>query len=212
VLIDGSHRGWIRGTLFLFIIATALYVPYHMTWSQPVGPRGGTLMGLIYGGVGTFLMFFAGALGLRRKVRAWNVGRATTWLKGHIWLGLLSYPLILFHAGFRIGGALTLALLVLFTIVIVSGIFGLVVQAIVPRLMTVSVGVETMYEQVATYVGRIRDDAARMVTDVCGALGNEPAAAAADKDKEKESTPRSPARRPSPSRGASRSSSSTSSR
>src|SRR5688572_595030 len=101
------------------VVATACYVPYHLIWSQPTGPRGGSIPGLVYGGVGTFLMFFAGALGVRRKVRSWNLGRATFWLKGHIWLGLLSYPLILFHAGFRIGGALTLALLVLFTIVIV---------------------------------------------------------------------------------------------
>ena len=182
MLIDASHRGWIRLTLFLMVAATAAYVPYHLNWSQPTGPRGGTLAGLIYGGVGTFLMFFAGALGVRRKLRAWNLGRATFWLKGHIWLGLLSYPLILFHAGFRIGGALTLALLVLFTIVIVTGIHGLVVQAIVPRLMTVQVNVETMYEQLHVYIGRIAEEATRMVTDICGPLVAEPEKAPADKD------------------------------
>jgi hypothetical protein len=174
VLIDATHRGWIRFTLFLMVVATAAYVPYHMQWSQPTGPRGGTLAGLIYGGVGTFLMFFAGALGVRRKVRSLNLGRATFWLKGHIWLGLLSYPLILFHAGFRIGGALTLALLILFTIVIITGIHGLVVQAIVPRLMTVQVNVETMYEQLGVYISRLGEEAARMVTEVCGPLAPEP--------------------------------------
>jgi hypothetical protein len=181
VLIDASHRGWIRLTVVLFIAATACYVPYHLHWS-PVGPRGGSLPGLIYGGIGTFLMFFAGALGARRKLRAWNLGRATFWLKGHIWLGLLSYPLILFHAGFRVGGALTLALLVLFTVVVVTGIHGLVVQHIVPRLMTVQVNVETMYEQIATYVARLCEEAVRTVTEVCGAL---PEAEAKEKEKEK---------------------------
>jgi hypothetical protein len=111
-------------------------------------------------------------------VRALNLGRATTWLKGHIWLGLLSYPLIFFHAGFRAGGTLTIVLLVLFTIVIVSGVYGLVVQQLVPRLMTVQVTVETMYEQIATYIQRLREEAARMVSETCGALpGAEQAAA-----------------------------------
>jgi len=172
VLIDASHRGWIRITLLFLVIATACYVPYHLWWS-PSGPRGSSLPGLIFGAVGTFLMLFAGALGVRRKLRHWNLGRATFWLKGHIWLGLLSYPLILFHAGFRLGGALTVALMILFTIVIVTGIHGLVVQHIVPRLMTVQVNVETMYEQIATYVVRLCEEATRMVTDVCGALEEE---------------------------------------
>jgi hypothetical protein len=178
VLIDSTHRGWIRFTLFLFIVATALYVPYHLWWSA-TGPRGSSLPGLVYGGVGTALMFFAGALGVRRKMRAVNLGRATTWLRGHIWLGLLAYPLILFHAGFRVGGALTIVLLVLFTVVTVTGIFGIIVQQIVPKLMTVEVSVETMYEQVATYVARLAEESARMVTDVCGPLGKEEDAAAA---------------------------------
>ncbi len=188
MLIDASHRGWIRFTLFLMVAATAAYVPYHLWWS-PVGPRGGTLPGLIYGGVGTALMFFAGALGVRRKVRSWNLGRATFWLKGHIWLGLLSYPLILFHAGFRIGGALTLALLVLFSIVIVTGIHGLVVQAIVPRLMTVQVNVETMYEQLNIYIGRVVEEATRMVTDICGPLAPEPEKSEKEKEGAKHAKP-----------------------
>jgi hypothetical protein len=174
-------------TLFLFIASTAAYVPYaYSEHFSPHGPRGGSIPGLAYGIVGTILMIYAGVLGVRRKMRSLNLGRATTWLKGHIWLGLLSYPLIFFHAGFRIGGTLTIALLVLFTIVLVSGIYGLVVQQIVPRLMTVQVTVETMYEQVGTYVQRIREDAAKMVTDVCGVLpGGEKAA-----EKEKEKNPK----------------------
>ena len=45
-------------------------------------------------------------------------------MRGHIWLGLLSFPLILFHGGFHFGGALTYALMILFIVVVVSGIVG----------------------------------------------------------------------------------------
>lgn len=188
MLVDASHRRWIRVTVFLFVVATAAYVPYHL-YGSPSGPRGGSAYGLVYGFLGTALMVYAGLLGVRRKLRSLNLGRATTWVKGHLWLGLLSYPLIFFHAGFRLGGALTLTLLVLFTIVVVSGIFGLVVQQFVPKLMTVQVQVETMYEQISAYVGRLREEAARIVTDVCGALPSAVAAAEKEKDKEKEKAP-----------------------
>jgi len=85
------------------------------------GPRAGSWPGLVYGAAGLTLMLYAGVLGLRRRVPTWRVGRATTWLKGHLWLGLLSYALILLHSGFQLGGPLTLVLMILFTLVVASG-------------------------------------------------------------------------------------------
>ncbi|PYN69484.1 MAG: hypothetical protein DMD90_02765, partial [Candidatus Rokuibacteriota bacterium] len=75
-----------------------------------------------------------GLLGARRKVPTWRLGRATTWMKGHLWLGLLSYLLILYHSGLAWGGTLTLVLMLLFTIVIASGIYGVLLQQFMPRL------------------------------------------------------------------------------
>ena len=69
-------------------------------------------------------MLQATALGLRRKVRSRNFGRAETWLRAHVWLGLLAYPLVFLHAGFRLGGSLTVVLVVLFTIVVSRGSTG----------------------------------------------------------------------------------------
>ena len=64
-------------------------------------------LGLTYGIVGFSFMLFAGLLGLRKKFPIWRVGRAQSWMRGHLWLGFLSFPLILFHGGFHFGGALT---------------------------------------------------------------------------------------------------------
>ncbi len=173
MLIDRSHRPWIWGTLLLTVVACAAYVPYHLHGPLS-GPRGFTWPGLAYGIVATAIMFFAGLIGVRRRVRSRALGRAETWLKGHIWLGLLAYVLVFLHAGFRFGGALTVALLVLFTLVVVSGIYGLVVQHVVPRLMTAQLPHETLHEQVPVYVARLREEATRAVTEVCGSLAPEP--------------------------------------
>ena len=35
------------------------------------------------------------------------LGSAQTWMKAHIWLGLLTVPLVLLHSGGQFGGTLT---------------------------------------------------------------------------------------------------------
>ena len=101
----------------------------------------------------------------------WQIGRGTFWMRGHIWLGLLSYPLILFHGGFALGGPLTFALMVLFTVVIISGILGLLLQQVMPRLMLTRVPLETVYEQIDSIVGQLRSESDELVAAACGPLG-----------------------------------------
>jgi len=168
MLLDASHRRWIVTCLALLVLASAGYVVY--TSRTLGGPRGGSWPGLVYGGAGLALMLYAGALGLRRRVPTWRVGRATTWMKGHLWLGLLSYALILFHSGFQLGGPLTLSLMALFTVVLASGVYGVVLQQYVPRLMLARVPLETVYEQIDSVVRQLRDEADGLVAAAAGPL------------------------------------------
>ena len=165
MLIDETHRPWLVATIVMMAVATALYIPYHLYW--PNGPSGGSWPGLIYGIVGYAMMLFAGALSVRKKWRIMRVGRAQAWMRGHLWLGLISFPIILFHAGFKFGGALSSLLMWLFIIVIVSGVFGAVMQHFLPRLMTMQVPTETIYEQVADVRAKLREEADRIVEALC---------------------------------------------
>src|SRR5262245_25676911 len=101
MLIDRQSRSWIIATIGMFAIATALYIPYAR--SQLHGPTGSSWFGLGYGIVGTVFMTFAMLLSFKKRVRTMRIGRAYWWTQGHVWLGLLAYPLILYHAGFRWG-------------------------------------------------------------------------------------------------------------
>lgn len=105
-------------------------------------------MGLAFGIVGSAFMLFAGLLAGRKKLPVWRLGRAQTWMRGHLWLGLLSLPLILFHGGFRFGGPLTSVLMVLLIIVVASGLFGAALQHYMPNVMTAEVSKETIFEQI----------------------------------------------------------------
>src|SRR5437763_2237572 len=135
--IDRTHRPWLIARLAIFGVSLAMYIPYAM--NAPAGAQGGSFFGLVYGIVGYGFMLFAGLLGARKKVPVWRVGRAQTWMRGHLWLGLLSFPMILYHGGFSWNGQLTVVLMILLFIVILSGIVGAAIQHYVPSQLTANV-------------------------------------------------------------------------
>jgi hypothetical protein len=168
MLIDHTHRRWFLGSATILAIAVAAYIPYSLR--SPHGPRGGSIPGLVYGTAGFAFMLFAGLLGLRKKFPIWRVGRAQTWMRGHLWLGLLAFPLILLHGGFHFGGLLTQVLMWLLTIVFASGLLGAALQHFVPRLHTAQLPMESIYEQIDRVRSQLVDEAQRLVEECCAAL------------------------------------------
>jgi hypothetical protein len=171
MLIDHTHRKWFAGTMAVLGVAVAAYVPYSL--HTPQGPRGGSVPGIVYGSVGFAFMLFAGLLGLRKRFPVWRVGRAQTWMRGHLWLGLLSFPLILLHGGFHFGGPLTRFLMWMFILVFGSGILGAALQHFLPRLHTAQLPMETIYEQIDRVRGQLAEEAERVVEESCAALEGE---------------------------------------
>ena len=156
-------------TIAALVIALAVYVPYSRESLN--GPSGRSAIGLAYGIAGFALMIFAGLLGARKQVPVWRIGKAQTWMRGHLWLGLLSLPLILFHSGFQIRGPLTTVLMVLFFIVIASGVAGAALQVYLPRRMTAQITMETIYDEIPHVRKQLREEADALVAAVCGPVG-----------------------------------------
>lgn len=144
MIIDSNDRLWIVATCILVLAAAVLYAVYAA--NAIAGPSGGSWPGLAYGIVGTAMMAFAGLLGARKKFPTLRVGRVQFWMRGHVWLGLAGFPMIVFHAGFEMGGSLTSILMLLLTIIVLSGILGIVLQQFIPRVMTEQVPDEVIYE------------------------------------------------------------------
>src|SRR5579864_5739434 len=159
--IDHTHRPWLTGSVAAFLAAGIVYVAYAVR--TPGGPRGGTAVGLAFGIAGYTVMLFEGLLGARKKLPVWRLGRASTWMRGHLWLGVLTLPLILFHAGFAFRGALTAVLMVLLVIVVASGIVGAILQHYLPRTITARVPMETIYEEIPHVRAQLREEAEELV-------------------------------------------------
>ncbi len=163
--IDSSHSGWAVASVSILGLATLLYVPYSLFY--PGGARGNSLPGVIYGFLGYGMMLYAGLMGARKKVPLWRVGRASVWMRGHLWLGALSLPMILFHSAFYARGSLTLVMMILLVIVFLSGVTGAMLQHFLPRRILANVPLETIYEQIPTVREQLREEASSIVDRLC---------------------------------------------
>jgi hypothetical protein len=165
VLIDSSHKPWIITTVLLAGLATGGFV-----WadrSLPRGVTGNSVVGMLFGVAGTLLILFAVGLFFVRWIEFWGwVPPRKSWLRGHIWLGLLSGLLIAFHSGFQPGGPLEQALWVVLGLVLATGVFGLILQQILPRRLANRVSCEVPYEQIPHVCSVLRGKAEVVYEDL----------------------------------------------
>src|SRR5712691_10124714 len=167
--MDETHRTWSIASFAILGASVAIYIRY--AFESPQGPRGDSMIGLMFGVIGFGFMIFAALLGARKRVPTWRIGRAQAWMRGHLWLGFLALPMILFHGGFHFGGTLTRVLMWLLIITVLSGVFGAALQHFVPRAMTFDVPLETIYDEIIHVRSLLREEADRAVESICGSLG-----------------------------------------
>lgn len=165
--IDRTHKSWLVASLAILGVSLLLYGFYRVPLAA--GSMGGTAIGLAFGSAGFAFMIFAALLGARKRVPVYRFGRAQTWMRGHLWLGLVSLPLILFHSGFRYGHGLTAWLMTLLIVVVVSGLFGAALQHYMPRVMTREVTMETIYEEIGHVRTQLLEEAEELMQQVIGA-------------------------------------------
>jgi hypothetical protein len=176
LLIDSTHKRWCLATVVLGLGAVAFYL--WLDRRAPGGLGGGDLPGLGFGLAGFALMLYAAALSLLRRVPSWWwLGARKTWLKGHVWLGLLSGVLILCHSGFRWGGPFEQVLMVLLAATLATGVVGLGFQQVMPALLTARVPCEAPYGQIAQLCAGMRQSADDLIVAARGDAALEPAVA-----------------------------------
>jgi hypothetical protein len=162
-ITNWKHVPWFVFVCLATIAACLLYIGNFHPHRMPAGIRlppsliqtptehhtvGGTPLGLAFGAISLGIFVFAALLNLRKKIPLWRVGTVQLWLRAHIWLTFLTIPLIILHSGFRLGGPMTTLLMALYALVMASGIYGLVLQHLMPRLMKERLPAETVFEQI----------------------------------------------------------------
>lgn len=162
-ILNRAHVPWFFFVVIATVVAGWIYVgnfhPARLPSSfalpralvqQPTQHRsvGGTPVGLIFGAVAFAIFIFGALLSLRKRVVLWPIGTVQSWMRAHIWLTLLTVPLVFLHSGFRFGGPMTVLLMVLYSIVMLSGVYGLILQHKIPQIMKERLPSETIYQQI----------------------------------------------------------------
>src|SRR5437016_12323704 len=162
-IVNRAHLPWFLFVVFATLVSIWLYLGNFTSQTLPSGLRlpdsllqkpsehhraGGTPLGLIFGTIALSIFVFAALLGVRKKIVLWRIGTVQRWLRAHIWLTLLTIPLVILHSGFRLGGPMTTLIVVLYIIVMVSGIYGLVLQHYMPAVMMERLPAGSVYEQI----------------------------------------------------------------
>lgn len=159
-----AHIPWALFVLVASALAALLYVARFYPQRVAAGFRffgetppehatiGGTPLGLVFGTIAFGIFIFASLLGLRKKLPHFPLGHVQTWLRAHIWLTILTVPLVLLHSGFHLGSPMTTLLMGLYAVVMLSGFYGLFLQQKMPQWMKERLPAEIVYEQ----IGNIR--------------------------------------------------------
>ena len=166
------HWPWFLAAVATAAVAASWYIGYGYWSGSWIWPSGASPPGFALGVIGGLVILFEMLLWPRKSLfRGWRLGRTKVWMTAHIWLGLLTIPLLLMHGGFHfnlLSSTLAAVLMWLLVLVVGSGILGLAFQNILPRVMLDQVPAETIYAQIGHVLSQYRDEAGRLVEITCG--------------------------------------------
>ena len=157
LLTTPESARWRRWAFLLFVLLTALYVLYR--WGR--FPHGGSWPGIAFGTLATLLIGVLLWYGVRKRQYRSRWGTMETWLQSHVYLGLLSLVVVLYHSGFRFEDRLAVAALVILSLVVLTGILGAVLYTTVPRILTDVQG-DASPEELAVEIRRFARSMARL--------------------------------------------------
>ena len=83
------------------------------------------------------MMFFLASYNLRKKLTTLPLGKVAVWMRFHVYTGILMAPAYLFHTSFSWpNGQLEIVLAIIFAIVFFTGVIGLAITKIFPKLLS----------------------------------------------------------------------------
>lgn len=161
--------------LSLFFIVVYLFVD--------VSPRhnGGSWLGYLLGTIGAGLIVWLSLLGIRKRAMTRGRWSLKAWTSAHVYLGLALIFIGTLHTGFQFGLNVHTLAWALMILVILSGLYGITVYALLPQGLSDSRSEMTgpqMIEQVNSLDKQIQQ-AAQPLSDedsavVVGSLGEDP--------------------------------------
>ena len=167
-----QHEGFLRHRNFrwawragaLCVVAAAGYLLVDV---QP-RPNGGSAYGYVAGTISAGLVLWLTLLGLRKRAITAGQWSLKAWVSAHVYLGLAVLVITTLHAGFQFGWNIHTLAYGLMVLVVVSGLFGVTVYALLPRYLSRNRGETTQKQMLETLraLDRQINEAAQPLSEV----------------------------------------------
>jgi hypothetical protein len=140
--LGASHEGFLRHRNFLWlkvalILSLVALLGYALIDVQP-RPNGGSAYGYALGTLATLLILWLTLLGLRKRAMTRGRWSLKAWTSAHVYLGLALVVVATLHTGFQFGWNVHSLAYALMMLVILSGLWGIVAYARLPRQLGAS--------------------------------------------------------------------------
>jgi len=137
---DSDHEGflahkrmrWLKVSLVLCLVAI---LGYAFADVEP-RPNGGSWYGYTLGTIGAGLIVWLSLLGVRKRAMTAGHWSLKAWTSAHVYLGLSLIVIATLHTGFEFGWNVHTLAYVLMILVIASGVYGIVVYAMLPQALS----------------------------------------------------------------------------
>jgi hypothetical protein len=157
-------------SFFIFLAVTfLLFIFYFLNLLFNVVTPGNR-WGLFYGTMATVLMVGVALLGVRRRAMKMaakkNIGKVQHWVQFHLYGGVIALLFMLMHTGFSFpSGLLDGCLWVTSIWVTISGLLGVLIQKIIPKMLGSGLSIEVVYDRIPDLVNQIRERAEKIIPD-----------------------------------------------
>ena len=149
-----QHEGFLRHGNFRWVwragaLCVIAILGYLLVDAEP-RPNGGSVFGYVAGTVATLLVLWLTLLGLRKRAITPGNWSLKAWVSAHVYLGLAVMVVTTLHSGFQFGWNIHTLAYGLMVMVVVFGLFGITVYALLPRYLSRNRGETTQKQMLET--------------------------------------------------------------
>ncbi len=137
---ERRHEGFLRHANFRWAkisggLCLLVIVSYALIDVSP-RPSGGSWYGYTLGTIGALLILWLTALGYRKRRMTSDFWSLKAWTSAHVYLGLSLIVIGTWHTGFQLGWNVHTLAWALMMLVILSGLYGVAVYALLPQALS----------------------------------------------------------------------------
>lgn len=138
--LSAEHEGFLRYRRFRWLkraaaLCLVAILAYALVDAQP-RPNGGSWLGYTLGTLGAGLIVWLALLGVRKRNMSRGSWSLKAWTSAHVYLGSTLIVIATLHTGFQFGWNVHTLAYALMILVIVSGIYGVTVYALLPAALS----------------------------------------------------------------------------